>query len=124
MLVWPSLRRNFLRALRLYHTASVRCGTVSELCHKDARRLSPLSLNGRRHTDHRPLSEKRVSKRALGHLLTVLALSDELRTLDAAAQIERAARRPPCFDSGTRGCCGRATVKELVSSASAPGVPR
>ena len=35
-LSWPGLRRN-LRALRLYVTASVRRGTVSELCHKDAR---------------------------------------------------------------------------------------
>ena len=62
-----------------------------------------------------------ATKLLLG-LHTGSALSGEERTPDAAAQVERAARSCCYLDSGTRACSGRAMVKVLVSSASAPRV--
>ena len=54
--------------------------------------------------------------------LTVSALSGAERALGAAAQLERAGRCCRASDSGTHTCCGSATVKVLVSSASGPRV--
>ena len=67
---------------------------------------------------------KSASANVFLDLLTMLALSDELRTLNESAQVERAARRSRCFDSDTRARCGSVTVEELVSSASGLSVPR
>ena len=65
---------------------------------------------------------KSASPKLFLDLHTVSAPSGEERTLDAAAQVERAAL---CFrrsDSGTHAWCGHATVMVLVSSASGPRV--
>eukprot|EP00964_Phaeocystis_antarctica_P135678 scaffold100030_cov51-Phaeocystis_antarctica.AAC.1 len=50
------------------------------------------------------------------------APSGEERTLDAAAQVERAGRCCRRFDSDTQTRCGSVTVTVLVSSASGPRV--
>ena len=65
---------------------------------------------------------KSASAKLFLDLHTVSAPSGEERTLDAAAQVERAARCCRRFDSGTQTCCGHATVMVLVSSASGPRV--
>eukprot|EP00964_Phaeocystis_antarctica_P092459 scaffold59469_cov77-Phaeocystis_antarctica.AAC.1 len=65
---------------------------------------------------------KSASAKLFLDLHTVLAPSGEERTLDAAAQVERAGR---CFrhsDGRTHAWCGRAAVMDLVSSASGPRV--
>ena len=63
---------------------------------------------------------KSASAKLFLDLHTVLAPSGEERTLDAAAQVERAGRCCRRFDSATHAWCGRATVMVLVSSASGP----
>jgi hypothetical protein len=55
-------------------------------------------------------------------LHTMSAPSGEERTLDAAAQVERARWCCGRFESGTHAWCGHATVMVLVSSASGPRV--
>ena len=68
---------------------------------------------------------KSASANVFLDLLTMmLALSDELRTLNASAhQVERAARRPRAILTVTLGhaVAVSLTVKELVLSASGPG---
>ena len=54
--------------------------------------------------------------------LTVSVLSGAERTLDASAQLERAARCCRAPDSDTRTWCGSVTAMVLVSSASRPRV--
>eukprot|EP00964_Phaeocystis_antarctica_P101479 scaffold66944_cov73-Phaeocystis_antarctica.AAC.1 len=65
---------------------------------------------------------KSASAKLFLDLHTVLAPSGEERTLDAAAQVERAGRCCRRFDGRTHACCGRAAVMVLVSSASGPRV--
>ena len=65
---------------------------------------------------------KSASAELSSDFLTVSALSGAERTLDAAAQLERAARCCRAPDSSTHACCGSATVLVLVSSASGPRV--
>ena len=60
---------------------------------------------------------KSASAKLFLDLHTVSAPSGEERTLNAAAQVERAARCCRRFDSGTQTWCGHATVMVLVSSA-------
>ena len=70
---------------------------------------------------------KSASAKLFLDLHTVLAPSGEERTLDAAAQVERAIRCCRRFDSDTQTRCGSVTVMVLVSSASGPrvrGCPR
>eukprot|EP00964_Phaeocystis_antarctica_P124096 scaffold87787_cov37-Phaeocystis_antarctica.AAC.1 len=84
--------------------------------------LRPHTPNDRRHQGHQPLREERVGKAVPGDLHTVLAPSGEERTLNAAAQVERAGRCCRRFDSDTQTRCGSVTVIVLVSSASGPRV--
>ena len=65
---------------------------------------------------------KSASAKLFLDLHTVLALSGEERTLDAAAQVERTGWCCRRFDGRTHACCGRAAVMVLVSSASGPRV--
>ena len=64
---------------------------------------------------------KSASAKLFPDLHTMSAPSGEERTLDAAAQVERAERCCRCFDSDTRAWCGSVTVMVLVSSASGQG---
>ena len=74
------------------------------------------------HQGHQPLREERVGKKLFLDLHTVLAPSGEERTLNAAAQVERAAQCCRRFDSGTHAWGGHTTVMVLVSLASGPRV--
>ena len=65
---------------------------------------------------------KSASAKLFLDLHTVLAPSGEERTLDAAAQVERAGRCCRRFDGRTHACCGRAAVMVLVSTAPGPHV--
>ena len=70
---------------------------------------------------------KSASAKLFLDLHTMSAPSGEERTLDAAAQLERAGRCCRAPDSSTHTCCGSATIMVLVSSASGPrvsGCPR
>ena len=65
---------------------------------------------------------KSASAKLFLDLHTVSAPSGEERTLDAAAQVERAARCCCRFNSDTQARCGSVTVMVLLSSASGPRV--
>ena len=65
---------------------------------------------------------KTASQKLLVDFYTVSALSGADRTLDAAAQLERAGRCCRAPGGRTHTCCGRAAVMVLVSSASGPRV--
>ena len=65
---------------------------------------------------------KSASPKLFLDLHTVLAPSGEERTLNAAAQVERARWCYRRFDSDTQTRCGSVTVMVLVSSASGPRV--